>query len=119
MIGWLWRKITGRGTGPTRNRAMSRAERRAQIVRATLDLWNVKHKREKALEQIDRFEAMSRGYDGGPLKEGDRISLRKAHYKGWKNRDFESLVSDLKQAVEEAETKEAEADKLVKGIKGE
>ena len=115
MIGWLWRKITGRGTGPTRNRALSRADRREAIVRATLDLWNVKHKREEALAQVDRFEAMSRGWDGGPLKPGSKETVRRAHYRGWRDRDFEVLVGELREAIDGAREREAAADALARG----
>ena len=115
MIGWLWRALTGRGTGPSRNRSLSRRAQREQIVRAVMDLWGVPHKREDALDQIDRFESMSRGYDGGPLKDGAKLSLRKAHYKRWSDKDFKALVEDIRAAIQEAESREAAANELLKG----
>lgn len=115
MIGWLWRKLTGRGTGPSRNRSLSRAAQREQIVRATVDLWSVEHKRGSALDQIDRFEAMSRGYDGGPLSSKSKTSLRKAHYKGWSNSDFSDLVAEIRAAIEKAESLDSELETFKKG----
>ena len=114
MIGWLWRKLTGRGTGPSRNRSLSRGAQREQIVRATIDLWSVEHKREKALGQIDRFESMSRGYDGGPIKEGSKISIRKAHYRGWRDKDFSALVEEIREEIEKIESRSAAADRVGK-----
>ncbi len=115
MIGWIWRKITGRGEGPSRNRSLSRRAQREQIVRATLDLWRVSHQRDRAQEQIERYEAMSRGYDGGPIREGSKESIRKTHYTGWSNKDFETLVEEIKLGTQEIEAADAAADALIKG----
>ena len=112
MIGWLWRVITGRGEGPSRNRSLSREAQREQIVRATLDLWRVPRKRDKVEQQIDRFEAMSRGYDGGPLKEGSSVSIRKAHYKGWRDRDFNTLIQEIREKIAHEIDLELEAARL-------
>ena len=115
MIGWLWRALTGRGMGPSRNRSLSRDAQREQIVRATMDLWQVSHKRKSALEQIERFEAMSRGYDGGPVKPDSKLSIRKAHYKGWRDKDFAKLVSEIRDAIASARAAEQAAQEFLRG----
>ena len=115
MITWIWRVISGRGTGPGRNRSLSRGAQREQIVSATMDLWRVGNKRDSVLEQLDRFRRMADGKDGGPLKAGEKLSLRKAHYKRWKDADFAALVEDLEVAIAEAKSREAAANELLKG----
>lgn len=109
MLSWLRRLITGRGKGPSRNRALARDARMEQEVEALLDAWRLSRTREGALLQLERFREMAAGGDGGRVREGYSDSVRRMHYPKWRDRDFAELVELLEAAIAEAEAREAAA----------
>lgn len=115
MIGWLKKLITGRGIGPSRNRAWSRERQIEQTVESCMDAWRVAEKRGEALAQLDRFRSMAEGGDGGVLREGHEVSVRKMHYRKWKDGDFVDLVGRLEEEIESARAREAAAAALEGG----
>ena len=113
MLSWLKRVITGRGKGPSRNRAHAREVRIEQEVEALLDAWRVAQSRGEALIQLERFRAMARGEDGGRAREGHADSVRRMHYPKWRDRDFAELVARLEAAIGEAAAREAAAQAIL------
>ena len=115
MIGWLRRLITGRGVGPSRNRAWSRERQFEQTVESCMDAWRVAEKRGEALDQLERFRDMAKGGDGGRVREGHTGTVRKMHYPKWKDGDFVDLVGRLEEEIESARAREAAAAALEGG----
>jgi len=113
MLSWLKRVITGRGKGPSRNRALARDARMEQEVEALLDAWRVAKSRGEALLQLERFRAMARGGDGGRARESYSDSVRRMHYPKWRDADFAEIVSRLEAAIAEAEAREAAAQAML------
>jgi hypothetical protein len=62
---------------------------------------------------------MSRGYDGGPIKEGSSLSIRKAHFKGWRDRDFGALVLEIREEIAREIDMDLEAARLEGRMKDE
>lgn len=119
MIGWLRRLITGRGIGPSRNRAHAREVRMDQEIEALMDAWHVAKKRGEALVQLERFRAMAAGGDGGHVREGYTESVRKMHYPKWKDDDFGELVRRLDEAIAVAELRDAAAEAMLREVESD
>ena len=115
MIGWLRRLITGRGKGPSRNRAWTREQQLEQTVESCMDAWRVAADRGEALSQLERFRDMANGGDGGRIREDHADTVRKMHFRKWKDRDFVVLVERIESEISEAEARQAEADALLNG----
>ena len=90
----------GRGKPPTPNKAHTKKKRIEQIVEATMDVYRVESIRQDAVDQLERFEKMAKGDDGGRLRPGHTDTIRDMHYKGWRDSDFKKIAKLLKEAME-------------------
>lgn len=90
-----------RGHPPSLNKRHTKKHRKGVIVKATLDVYRVERLRGSVQDQMDRFEEMSKGGDGGKLKPHYEETIRKQHYKDWTDRDFKDLLRAIKKAIKE------------------
>ncbi len=89
----------GRGKPPTPNKAHTKKHRRKEVITAVMELYRIERHRDSALEQIKRFEEMSKGSDGGFLHPNHSEPVRKLHYNDWKDNDFKILIREFKKAI--------------------
>ena len=88
-----------RGKPPSLNKSQSKKKRREVIIKASMDVYRVENARYQALEQLARFLEMSKGSDGGQLREGHDATVREMHFAGWKDTDFRTLYNALNKAI--------------------
>ena len=101
---------SGRGKPPTKNKRHSKKRRKEELIDAAMDVYRVERLQESVHKQLERFEEMAQGGDGGKLRPHHTETIREQHYPKWTDRDFKDLVKQLNEAIKNFKEQEESSD---------